>query len=181
MILPLDHIFGSLQTSKYKKPVIITLEIILVLNLVLVGKYILFNKSSNDKKTTTTQIADLVKPKSYKINGVAYTVPAKVLQIEPEILYRQISNNEPVQVIQISNAARWQQGHIAGSIFESKDYLSKSPNLSRDDSYVFVSENENDSIEIAGKLVDAGYLPMKVQSLKGGLSAWTAKGYKLEK
>jgi rhodanese-related sulfurtransferase len=103
------------------------------------------------------------------------TLPSEVQPAQAYDLYRQ-----GALFVDVRTQAEWAQGHIAGSTLIPLDELSGRINeLPRDKTIVVICRSGTRSKEGAAILRQAGF--PRVTCLTGGLQAWVAAGYPLEK
>ncbi len=109
-------------------------------------------------------------------------VKNRIQEITPQVLKTKLDHSKSLCIIDVREESEWPTGHIPGAIHLSRgiierDIEKKIPDIST--SIVVYCSGGLRCALVADSLQQMGYT--QVSSLNGGLSAWTAAGYPVEK
>lgn len=107
---------------------------------------------------------------------------SRIQEINPEELKRKLDHHEPLYIIDVREESEWPTGHIPGAVHLGKGVIERDIEKKVPDTgtpiLVYCSGGFRCAL-VAANLQQMGYT--QISSLDGGLSAWTAAGYPLEK
>lgn len=177
----LPKIQSHLNLNKQNLPLLgIILTVVLVLLGILAYSLLGMGQPKPNQKTKTE---DPTAPTTIIHKGKTIAVSPKVEQIKPELVKAILDRKEALTIIQVMEAAEWQQGHILDSQFiPLKTLLESSPSFDKNSKILLVSKDGSDGALAAEKLIyDWGYFRQTTFNLEGGLDAWKKKGFPVEK
>ena len=112
-------------------------------------------------------------------------LPTFVLAQTPEVdastLSKWVSETKDLVLIDVGTPGDFAEGHIPGSISIplSASFEGKSKNLSKGKTYILICPTGRRSAKAANLMIEQGF--EKVYNLKGGITDWLRKGFKVAK
>jgi len=125
----------------------------------------LFGLKNNDTFPTNAPAASPAKKKE--------ALPPPITEISPAALQTRLNNNHGPVVVDMRSSWEYQAGHIPGAInIFAQQIPFRYRELPPDAELVLQCWHGNSSVGACGFLIENGWPPNRVSSLRGGMAGW---------
>ena len=104
----------------------------------------------------------------------------QVLEVDANTLNKWVSETKDLVLIDVGSPGDFAEGHVPGSIsLPGASFKEKSKDLSKGKTYILICPTGSRSARAVNLMIEQGF--EKVYNLKGGITDWLRKGFKVAK